>query len=195
MPALRPQRLDDHVRADLRFVRDTMARSTEFSALPGWGGLAMGILAIAGAAIAHAQATPNEWLAVWTAVAVLGFAVGVGTLVHKTNRHGVSLARQPARGFALSLLPPLLVGALLSFAWIQAGAYGALPGTWLLLYGTAVLSAGAYSVRIVPLLGGALAGLGAVVLFLPRYGDLGMALGFGGLQVATSVLVIRRHGG
>ncbi|MEO8505540.1 MAG: hypothetical protein ABI609_16720, partial [Acidobacteriota bacterium] len=145
--------------------------------------------------LAHLQTTPRGWLAVWALAAVLGFAVGVATLVRKATRHGVALTRQPARGFTFALLPPLLAGALLSGAWVEAGNYGALPGTWLLLYGTAVITAGAYSVRVLPLFGGALVALGALALFIPTLGDLGMALGFGVLQIASGVYVARRHGG
>jgi len=195
VPAASSPRIDDHARANLRFVREAMARSVEFSAIPGWGGVAMGAIALPAAWIAHRQASPQGWLAVWLVTAVCGFAIGVATLVHKASRHGVDLRRQPARGFALSLLPPLAAGALLTPALALAGAYLVLPGAWLLLYGTAVVTGGAYSVRAVPLLGLAIAAIGAVALALPRFGDLAMALGFGGLQIVCGIFVARRHGG
>jgi hypothetical protein len=195
MPATAPRRLDDRARSELRFVRDAIARTSQFSAVPGWGGVAMGALALAAAPLAHRQATPRSWLAVWLATAVVGFAIGVATLVRKATRGGVELTRQPARGFALALLPPLGAGALLSAAWVRAGIYTALPGTWLLLYGTAVITAGAYSVRVLPLFGGALVGLGTLALLLPDFGDLGMAIGFGLLHVVSGLYVARRHGG
>ena len=195
MRAATTERIDDHARADLRFVREAMARSAQFSAVPGWGGIAMGVIAVAAAWIAHRQATPQTWLAVWLVTAVLGFAVGVATLVHKASRHGVDLTRQPARGFALSLLPPLVAGALLTPALVLAGVYDLLPGLWLLLYGTAVVTGGAYSVRAIPLMGVAIAGIGAAALALPRLGDLAMAAGFGGLQIGFGIFVARRYGG
>jgi hypothetical protein len=195
MTAASPRRIDDHARADLRFVREAMARSAQFSAVPGWGGAAMGVVAVAAAWIAHRQATPQAWLAVWLATAVVGFAVGVATLVHKASRHGVDLTRQPARGFALSLLPPLVAGALLTPALVLAGVYDLLPGLWLLLYGTAVVTGGAYSVRAIPLMGVAIAGIGAAALAQPRFGDLAMAAGFGGLQIGFGIFVARRYGG
>src|SRR5689334_3708327 len=114
MPAASARRIDDHARADLRFVREAMARSAEFSAVPGWGGVAMGALALPAAWLAHRQTSEQAWLGVWLLTAVCGFAIGVATLVHKASKHGVALTRQPARGFALSLLPPLAAGALLT---------------------------------------------------------------------------------
>jgi hypothetical protein len=195
MTGIAPRRIDDHARADLRFVREAMARTAEFSAVPGWGGVAMGVLAVPAAWIAHRQATPQTWLAVWLVTALVGFAVGVATLVHKASRHGVELTRQPARGFALSLLPPLVAGALLTPALALAGAYMLLPGSWLLLYGTAVVTGGAYSVRVIPVMGVAIAAVGAAALALPRLGDLAMALGFGVLQIGFGLFVARRYGG
>src|SRR5436190_22990426 len=172
-----------------------MARAAEFSAGPGWAGVAMGALAVPAAWLAHRQATPQAWLAVWLATAVAGFAIGVATLVHKASRHGVDLTRQPARGFALSLLPPLVAGALLTPALVLAHVYTVLPGTWLLLYGTAVVTGGAYSVRVIPVMGVAIAAVGAAALALPQLGDLAMALGFGVLQIGFGLFVARRYGG
>lgn len=191
----RPKAASEQAQEQIQFIRDTMQRSASFTAVPGWGGVAMGVIGCSAAAIAARQPTPRAWLGVWLAAAVAGFATGVFSLARKANRHGVDLARQPARGFALSLLPPLLAGAVLTAALARAEAVALLPGTWLLLYGTAVLTAGAYSVRIVPILGALLATLGMVALFVPRLGDLTMGAGFGVLHIVFGVVIARRYGG
>jgi len=72
---------------------------------------------------------------------------------------------------------------------------GLLPGTWLLLFGTAVACGGAFSVRIVPVMGLCFMALGIAALFAPNAGDLFMALGFGGLLMGFGVAIARRHGG
>jgi hypothetical protein len=67
---------------------------------------------------------------------------------------------------------------------------------WLLLYGTAVVTGGAFSVRAVPIMGLCLMLLGAVALFLPRaMGDLFMAFGFGFVQIGFGIWIAKRHGG
>jgi hypothetical protein len=78
----------------------------------------------------------------------------------------------------------------------QAGLSAYLPGLWLLLYGTAVTTAGAFSIRVVPLMGVCFMVLGGLALGLaPAGGDLFMAAGFGGLQIVFGLLIAWRYGG
>ncbi|MEP6744529.1 MAG: hypothetical protein ABJB33_03455, partial [Gemmatimonadota bacterium] len=59
-----------------------------------------------------------------------------------------------------------------------------------------VITAGAFSVRAVPLMGVGFMVLGAIALLAPAIrGDLLLAAGFGGLQIIFGVLIARRHGG
>ena len=61
-PALHARAMDN-----LSFIRSTMERATEFTAVPGWGGVAMGVTALAAAALAQDRGTQGEWLVVWLA--------------------------------------------------------------------------------------------------------------------------------
>jgi hypothetical protein len=115
--------------------------------------------------------------------------------VRKARRTGEPILRGAGRKFLLGTLPALLVGGLLTLPLLDAGAAHLLPGAWLLLYGTAVLGGGAFSVRIVPLMGATFLGLGALALALPVLGQLLMALGFGLLHIGFGVVIARRHGG
>ena len=47
----------------------------------------------------------------------------------------------------------MLVGVPLTLVFYRFGAVDSLPGLWLLLYGTGIVKAGAFSIRIVPNMG------------------------------------------
>ena len=103
---------------------------------------------------------------------------------------------RPGRKFVLSLFPPLLAGAALSFALYGAGLAHLLPGVWLLLYGAGVMSAGAFSVRVVPVMGLCFMLAGIVALFCPAaWSNAVMAAGFGGLHMLFGTIIARRYGG
>ncbi|MFQ5778117.1 MAG: hypothetical protein ACE5IP_08925 [Terriglobia bacterium] len=194
--AANPPALDAHARENLRFIRDTMERAGSFTAVPGWGGVAMGVTALGAALLAARQTTPAAWLATWLGEALLAVVIGGWALVRKAHASNISLLSGPARKFAFALIPPLAVGALLTIALYRAGLVAELPGTWLLLYGTAVLTGGAFSVRIVPIMGLGFMLAGALALFAPAaWGDGFLAVGFGGLHILFGILIARRYGG
>ena len=191
-----PEALHDRALDHLAFIRKTMESATAFTAVSGWAQAAIGATALPAAALAHAQPTPQRWLTVWLAEAALAVTLAAWGMTWKARRSGVSLVSGPARKFAWSFVPPLLVGALLTVAFARGASWNDLPAVWLLLYGTAVITGGAFSVRIVPAMGIAFLALGAVALFTPhRLGDLWLAAGFGLLHVGFGVAIARRYGG
>ena len=187
-----------HSRAieDLSFIRETMERATTVTSVPGWGGAAMGVTALLAAWVASRQGSRAEWLAVWLGEAVVALGIGGVTMVRKAELTGSSLRTRTGRLFVTSFVPPILAGAVLTVGCHALGFGRILPGIWLLLYGTAVVTAGAFSVRLVPIMGACFMVLGAVALAAPAgYGDLLMALGFGGLQIGFGFVIARRYGG
>ena len=77
-----------------------------------------------------------------------------------------------------------------------AGIQRLIPPTLLLLYGTGIITGGAFSVRIVPVMGMAFLAVGtAALLAPPAWGDAFLAAGFGGLHVVFGTMIARRHGG
>lgn len=190
-----PVSIHSHAAENLRFIRDTMERAGSFTAVPGWGGVAMGVTALAAALWAEGQ-DPDRWLAMWASEAVLAIAIGLGCMYYKARRSGVSLATGSARKFAFSFAPPLLVGAILTFAVWKSGALGLLPGMWLCLYGTGVMAGGAFSVRVVPVMGTCFVTLGAFALLSPSaWGGFYLAAGFGLLHIVFGAVIARRYGG
>jgi hypothetical protein len=191
MPALHSRAMDN-----LSFIRDTMERASSFTAVPGWGGVLMGVTALLAAGVARASSDPGQWLTTWIAAAVLAMAIGAATLVRKARRAEGYVLTRPARRFLLGYLPPLFVGALLTIALSQAGLAGALPGAWLLLYGTGLVTGGVFSVRVVPVMGACFMALGTLALFSPEeWGNVWMALGFGLLHIGFGLVIARKHGG
>lgn len=195
-PRREPIPIDARAADHLRYIRETMESAAEFTAVPGWGGLAMGITALAAAGLAARQTTPRRWLMVWLAEVFVAVAIAAPAAATKARRANSSLFSGPGRKFALSFAPPIIVGGLLTLALFQLGAVTALPGVWLLLYGTAVVTGGAFSVRAVPIMGLCLMALGAAALFAPAaWGNWFMAAGFGAVQIIFGIWIAVRYGG
>jgi hypothetical protein len=191
-----PIALHDRAADDLRYIRQTMQRAGAFTAVPGRGGMAMGAVGVAAAVVAAAQPTPGRWLGVWLAAAVIAATIAAVTMALKARGAGMPLLEGPGRKFALSFLPPVTAGAVLTAALFGSGALAAIPGMWLLLYGAGVVTAGTFSVRIVPVMGLCFMALGVAALFTPAaWNDVWMGIGFGGLQIVFGAMIARRHGG
>src|SRR5438876_11905760 len=173
-----------------------MENAAEFTAVPGWGGVAMGVTALVAAFAASRQTTPRAWLAVWLIEAFVAVAIAAPAAATKAHRANSALLSGPGRKFLLGLAPPIVVGGLLAFAPFHAGIVAALPGVWLLLYGTAIVTGGAFSVRVVPVMGLCLMSLGGTALFAPAIlGDAFMAAGFGVVQIGFGWWIARHYGG
>jgi hypothetical protein len=191
-----PRPLHDRALDNLRYIRQTMERAASFTAVPGWGLAVVGATALGAALLAGRQPTPELWLATWLGEAVVALAIGGAAMVRKAFAVHDPLLSGPGRRFGLSFLPPMVVGGLLTVALRRAGLWHALPGTWLLLYGAGCVTGGAFSVRIVPVMGLCFMLVGSVALLGPAaWGNWWMAAGFGGLHLAFGAIIARRHGG
>ncbi len=191
-----PIPIDARAADHLRYIRETMERAGEFTAVPGWGGVAMGVTALVAAYFASRQLTPERWLSIWLIEAFVAVAIAAPASATKAHRANAKLLSGPGRKFLLSFAPPVVVGGLLTFALAHAGLHALLPGMWLLLYGAAIVTAGSFSVRVVPIMGLCLMLLGAAALFVPRHmGDLFMGFGFGFVQIGFGIWIAQRYGG
>jgi hypothetical protein len=191
-----PARTAPEVFEDLRFIRETMERSSAFTAVSGWGQVLLGGTAVAAAWLAAGQISPFAWLRIWLAEGLLAVAIGLLSCTWKANRRGLPLFSGPARKVILGLAPPLVAGAFLTFLLFRAGLQSALPATWLLLYGAGIMTGGAFSVPIVPVMGVCFMLLGGLAVLGPAaWGSWFLAAGFGGLHILFGLLIARRHGG
>ncbi|MCC6294964.1 MAG: hypothetical protein IT164_20095 [Bryobacterales bacterium] len=191
-----PAALHDRAMDNLRFIRSAMERAGSFTAVPGKGGMAMGAIALAAAAVAHRQAALAHWMGVWVAAAAAASLIGVVTMNAKATSAGTPLLTAPGRKFIFSFLPSIVTGLLLTATQTAEGSRAHLAGMWLLLYGSGVLAGGAHSIRIIQILGAIFLGLGACALFTPAtLADYWLAAGFGLLQIGFGYRIARRYGG
>ena len=191
-----PRAIHSHAIDDLRFIRDTMARAGQFSAIPGWGGVTMGATAIVASAVAGPLSDAERWLAVWSIEAAVAILIALVTMVRKARRSSATLLATPTRRFALVLLPPLAAGAVLTAVFVANGLTARLPGCWLLLYGVSGATGGALSVRVVPVMGVLFMALGVAAFIAPSgWGNIFMAAGFGGLHIIFGAIIARHYGG
>lgn len=191
-----PIPLDSRAADNLRYIRETMARASAFTAVPGWGLVAMGATAVVAALVGARMATHEAWLWTWLAEAAIAIPLSVGAMWRKARANGESLLAGPGRKFLASFTPACVAGAILTAVLAAAGQWAAIPGTWLLLYGVGVAAAGAFSVRIVPVMGLAFMAFGAGALLSPEtWRDMWLAFGFGLGHVVFGTWIARNHGG
>jgi hypothetical protein len=197
MSAPDPEPIHAHALDNLRFIREAMSRATAFTAVPGWGGVAMGVSALVAAIVSGPPDDSLRWVLIWFAEAAIAAIIGLLTMTMKARRTGAPLSSAaPAYRFALAYVPPLVAGMVLTPVFAMFGLMARLPGCWLLLYGTAAATGGAFSVRVVPLLGICFMALGTAAFAAPAaYGHWFMAAGFGGLHIVFGFIIARSYGG
>jgi hypothetical protein len=185
-----------HAEESLHFIRQTMERSSTFTAVPGLGGAGMGAIGVAAAVFAANQSSAERWLVVWIVAAAVALVIGITSMWRKAVRLGAPLAGAVGRRFAISFAAPLVAGAALTWGVLMHDDWALVPPVWLLLYGTGVLAGGVFSVAAVRLLGLAFMALGVAALVTPpAWGTVWLGIGFGGLQIGFGLYIARRHGG
>src|ERR1041385_1962475 len=191
VPALHDRAIDN-----IRYIRETMERATPFTGISGRGEMAIGATALLASVLAARQSTFNSWLAVWLAEGLISVLIAGWSMDRKARAVQMPLVSGPGRKAVFSLSPPLIAGALLTVVLVRAGLNNAIPGVWLLLFGTGVITGGMFSVRAVPAMGLCFMVLGALALFSPpTFANWFMAVGFGGLHVLFGAIIVRKYGG
>ncbi len=189
-PALSTRAMDN-----LKYIRDTMERATAFTGISGWGQVGIGVSALAASFIASRQSSFRNWMLVWLAEALVALLIAGWSIDRKARAANLPLLSGPGRKVAFSLTPPLVAGALITIVLYRSGLNSAIPGVWLLLYGTGVITGGMFSVSVVPVMGLCFMLLGAIACLLPELSNWLMAAGFGGLHIIFGVIIARRYGG
>src|SRR5260370_20077525 len=97
-----PIPIDARAADHLRYIRETMENAAEFTAVPGWGGAAMGVTALVAAFVASRQVSPRAWLIVWLIEAFVAAATAAPTAATEAHRATSSLFSGTGREFLLS---------------------------------------------------------------------------------------------
>ena len=187
-----------HERAaeSIEFIRETMVRSASFTAVPGHGGVAMGMIGVVAAAFGTYAPTPRAWLGTWLVAAIMAAPIGLVATIHKARRNNVALWSASGRRFMQGFLPALVAGAALTWGLVQAERIELLAPTWLLLYGAGILAGATASIPVLTWLGAEFMILGAgAVITGGHWADLWLGAGFGGLQIVFGIIIARKHGG
>jgi hypothetical protein len=193
-----PEPIGLHAQAmdNLRFIRNTMESAGSFTAVPGKGGMIMGLTAVIAAVGAHLSPTSLTWLKVWMGEAIVALAIGLAFSWRKARSKRTPFLSKPFRRFVLALASSVFAGALLTSSLYHAGAPQLIPAMWLLLYGAGITSGGAFSVRVVPVMGMSFLALGSIAVIAPTtWADALLAAGFGGLHILFGFVIARRYGG
>ena len=196
MEPIRIVPLHDRAMDNLRYIRETMERATPFTGISGRGEMAIGVTALVVSVIAAQQQNFKAWLAIWLAEGFISLLIAGWSMDRKARATQTPLFSGSGRKAVFSLAPPVVAGGLLTIVLARAGLGDAIPGVWLLLYGTGVITGGMFSVRAVPAMGLCFMALGALALFSsPTWANWFMALGFGGLHLLFGAIIVRKYGG
>lgn len=190
-----PISLYAHALRDLQFIRRTMETASSFTAVPGLGMVTIGGTVFITSALVDSR-FDDVWLWAWLANAALALLIGNTAMGYKAHRAGVSMWSGVALRFVMNLYVPILAGIPLTWLLYQEDLVAKMPGLWLLLYGTGVVTGGAFSVRTVRIMGLCFILLGMAALFAPAaWGNYFMAAGFGGIHIFFGGVIAKNHGG
>jgi hypothetical protein len=188
--------INERALENLKYIRETMERAGSFTAVPGWGGVLIGVSALLTALISSRLPSRDLWFESWLGEAALALAIGGWAMTEKCKAAKATLFHGAGRKFALNLCPAMIAGGILTFVLYRQQLFGIMPGTWLLLSGVSIVTGGAFSVRIIPLMGISFMTLGTVALFSPlQWANWFMAAGFGMLHIIFGIVIARRYGG
>jgi len=196
VPERPPHSVTNRAADDLTFIRSAMERSSGCTAVPGAGGVVTGTVGLIAALVAAKQPNPDRWLMIWLVAAFVGVIVELIAMTWKARRAGLTLTGLNARRFALGIAAPLVAGAAITYQLWTVRSFAVMAPAWLLLYGAGVLAGGMFSVPVVRVLGVCFMATGiAAVLTPPEWGDIWLAIGFGGLHIGFGAYIARNLGG
>lgn len=190
-----PVSIETRALGTLAYIR-TSIESSGSMAVPGTAGVVMGCIGLVAAIVDSTPRWAPRWPTVWMIAGAVAFIVGGALMAREAAQSGHARYLGPVRKFVLCLCPALFAGAVLTAVLWHASMWNLLPGTWLLLYGCAVLSASTVTypgtMRLLWIMGALFVALGCLAFALPAAAHTAiLGFGFGALHILFGILVGR----
>jgi hypothetical protein len=190
-----PISIETRALGTLAYIKRSIESSGSM-AVPGTAGVVMGCIGMLAAIAASTPRWSPHWVAIWLLGGATAFVGGGALMAREAAQSGHARYLGPVRKFLLCLCPALFAGAVLTGVLWRAGLANLLPGTWLLLYGCAVLSAStvtiASTMRLIGIMGALFVALGCLAFASPPPMHTALlGVGFGVLHIVFGLLVGR----
>ena len=189
--------------ADIAEVRERLGHMQRFRGYSGLAAIASGVVAIAAGAVQLVLApritTPHEghlYFALWFACCAASVLVNYGAIAHWYVNDATARDRWQTTTVGLCMLPALILGAALSFAFLHANLYALLPGVWYGCYGVGLFASRTMVPRAAVPIAAAFMIAGMGLLFVPAAVALQwwvLPLGFGTGQLAIGFVIMRER--
>ncbi|HKW44052.1 MAG TPA: hypothetical protein VJN22_00260 [Candidatus Eremiobacteraceae bacterium] len=188
--------------ADLAEVRDRLASCQQFrgysgpaAAFSGIGAIAAGVVQLIAAPYPATESQIQTYLLIWSVCLGVALVANYGALAIWYVRTAGVQARSQTRTAGLSILPAVVLGAILSAALYLHGLYVMLPGVWYACYAVGLFASRAMVPQQVAAAGIFFAFAGAALLLAPESSlPLSwwvMPLGFGVVQTYIGWVLAR----
>lgn len=189
--------------ADIAEVRERLGHVQRFRGYSALAAAVSGMFAIAAGAVQALLVprvqTPHEghlYFALWFVCCAASVLVNYGAIAHWYVNDATARDRWQTATVGLSMIPALVLGAILSFALLRENLFAFLPGVWYGCYGVGLFASRTMVPRaVVPIAAAFMIG-GMGLLFVPPSIALQwwvLPLGFGVGQLAISLIIMRER--
>lgn len=191
---------------ELQHIKRMMERSTKFSSLSGFSGIAAGICALGGIwfvikriaqwkqrNLENLNASKDDLATQLLLIAVTTFiAAALSSFIFvylRCKKLGIPVLGLSARRVIINIAIPLFVGGLFIFRLATAGTFPLIPPACLIFYGLALVNASKYTLDEIRYLGYSEIIIGIINLWILGYGLIFWGIGFGLLHIIHGIII------
>ena len=191
---------------ELHHIKQMMERSSRFISLSGLSGISAGVVALLGAWFAvqrismYAHEKNIDYNTLVTQLIVIAVLVLAAAFVAafiftylRSKKEGVSLWGATTNRLLTNLAIPLVAGGFFVLRIVQMDHVFLIAPACLLFYGLALVNASRYTLGEIRYLGYCELILGIINLWIPGYGLIFWAAGFGVLHIIYGIIMWRKY--